>query len=450
VSPRAIPEALRPLPIRVRPRPAETVASYVVRLARANHLPSAYLHAYLCGPPNWHGAADFERLAVLCGRPVAVLQRVLTGPAPARTPTPKPPSRSPQPPTVPGTPTGPATRGRPARTGRVVDRKVSNTGMISYAGARYNVARALAGQRVQVTRTDSVVQIFQGEQLLRTWSRDHHSPANQAPISVVVDRKVWGTGRISYAGALYGVARALAGQLVQVTVDDGMVRISQDGQLLRSWPRRHPPAKELLIRPHFETGTSPASRTDQPIPAVMMSSPVTQASHVVNRKVSSSGAISLAKTSYSVARALAGQLVQVTVDDGMVRISQEGQLLRSWPRRHPPAKELLIRPDRSHQSGEVTRDQAHRLAPLDDLDTDPSVVHRLVDQRGLLSFAGRYYGAGRALAGQVVQVRCAGGIVQVTHGGELVHAWQQRHTPEQEQRMLQRPNLQQRIANAGY
>jgi hypothetical protein len=237
----------------------------------------------------------------------------------------------------------------------VVDRKVSNTGMISYAGARYSVARALAGQRVQVTRTDSVVQIFKGEQLLRTWSRDRHSPANQAPISVVVDRKVWGTGRISYAGALYGVARALAGQLVQVTVDDGMVRISQDGQLLRTWPRRHPPAKELLIRP-----------------------------------------------------------------------------------------------DRSHQSGEVTRDQAHRLAPLDDLDTDPRVVHRLVDRRGLLSFAGRYYGAGRALAGQVVQVRCAGGIVQVTHGGELVHAWQQRHTPEQEQRMLQRPNLQQRIANAGY
>jgi len=38
MSPRAIPEVLRPLPIRARPRPAETVASYVVRLARANHL----------------------------------------------------------------------------------------------------------------------------------------------------------------------------------------------------------------------------------------------------------------------------------------------------------------------------------------------------------------------------------------------------------------------------
>ena len=60
-----MPEVLRPLPIRVRPRPAETVASYVVRLARANHLQPSHLHAYLCGPPDWRGAADLGRLAIL-------------------------------------------------------------------------------------------------------------------------------------------------------------------------------------------------------------------------------------------------------------------------------------------------------------------------------------------------------------------------------------------------
>jgi hypothetical protein len=87
------------------------------------------------------------------------------------------------------------------------------------------------------------------------------------------------------------------------------------------------------------------------------------------------------------------------------------------------------------------------VAPLNDLDSDPRVVHRLVDPRGLLSFAGRYYQAASYLAGQVVQVRCTGGIVQIIHGGELVRAWQQRHTP-QEQRMHQRPNIQQRTANA--
>jgi len=76
------------------------------------------------------------------------------------------------------------------------------------------------------------------------------------------------------------------------------------------------------------------------------------------------------------------------------------------------------------------------------------VVHRLVDPTGSVSFAGRYYLAARHLAGQVVQVRCAAGIVQIIHGGELVRAWQQRHTPQQEQRMHQRPNIQQRTANA--
>jgi len=50
-----MPEVLRPLPIRVRPRPAETVASYVVRLARANHLQPSHLHAYCAARPT--GAA---------------------------------------------------------------------------------------------------------------------------------------------------------------------------------------------------------------------------------------------------------------------------------------------------------------------------------------------------------------------------------------------------------
>jgi hypothetical protein len=83
-----------------------------------------------------------------------------------------------------------------------------------------------------------------------------------------------------------------------------------------------------------------------------------------------------------------------------------------------------------------------------DLAGDPRVVHRLVDPTGSVSFAGRYYLAGHYLAGQVVQVRCAGGIVQIIHGRELVRAWQPRHTPQQEQRMLRRPNIQQRTANA--
>jgi hypothetical protein len=46
-----------------------------------------------------------------------------------------------------------------------------------------------------------------------------------------------------------------------------------------------------------------------------------------------------------------------------------------------------------------------------------------------------------------VQVRGVNGVVQLILGGELVRAWRQRHTPEREQRMFQRPNPQQRAAN---
>jgi len=169
---------------------------------------------------------------------------------------------------------------------------------------------------------------------------------------------------------------------------------------------------------------------------------------MVDRKVTSTGVISYAGADYSVGRAFTGQLVQVTCPDGIVQISRGGEPLRAWPRRHPPDKDATIRPGRSHDRGEVALDHAHRLAPLGDLAADPHVVHRLVDPTGSVSFAGRYYLAGHALTGQVVGVRCAGGIVQVVHDGELARAWRQRHTPQQEQRMLQRPNIQQRTANA--
>jgi hypothetical protein len=319
VSPHAIPQALRPLPIRVRPRPAETVASYVVRLARANHLEPSYLHAYLCGPPNWHGAADLQRLAVLCGRPVAVLQRTLTGPTPARKPTPKPPSRPSKSPTPPGTATPRRPREPAAGSG--------HHNQPLEVGAAPTTPTSLPAP-------DGMAHPMGG------WT------------GRLVDRKVWGTGVIGYAGAHYSVGRPFVGQTVQVGCADGMVHIFHGGQPLRAWPRRHPPANEASIQPA-----------------------------------------------------------------------------------------------RSHHD-EMDLDQARRLAPLDDLDSDPRVVHRLVDPTGSVSFAGRYYLAGHYLAGQVVQVRCAGGIVQIIHSGELVRAWQQRHTPQQEQRMHQRPNIQQRTANA--
>jgi len=70
---------LSPLPVRPRPAAGEPVSSYVRRLARANHLRPSYLHGYLAGPPDYLHAIQPERLAILSGRTVAVLERTLTG-----------------------------------------------------------------------------------------------------------------------------------------------------------------------------------------------------------------------------------------------------------------------------------------------------------------------------------------------------------------------------------
>jgi hypothetical protein len=80
---------LRRLPIDVRPAAGERAELYVRRLARANHLRPSYLRRYLAGPPGYNGKIDPGRLAVLTGRPAAILQQTLTArgwPRPARAP----------------------------------------------------------------------------------------------------------------------------------------------------------------------------------------------------------------------------------------------------------------------------------------------------------------------------------------------------------------------------
>jgi hypothetical protein len=67
----------RALPIQVRPRPSDTVDSYIQRLARANHLHPDNLHGYLCPTPGHRGRSRLEHLAAASGRSVRELQRAL-------------------------------------------------------------------------------------------------------------------------------------------------------------------------------------------------------------------------------------------------------------------------------------------------------------------------------------------------------------------------------------
>lgn len=73
-------EHLVPLPVRVRPRPGESVDSYVRRLALANHLKPSYLRSYLAGPPDYGpGKRPCPgRLAALTGRQQDILERTLS------------------------------------------------------------------------------------------------------------------------------------------------------------------------------------------------------------------------------------------------------------------------------------------------------------------------------------------------------------------------------------
>lgn len=70
-----------PLPIRPRPVAGETPASYVRRLARANHLRPKYLRRYLRTPAGDAGSIRLDWLAVLAGRSLPALERALAAPA---------------------------------------------------------------------------------------------------------------------------------------------------------------------------------------------------------------------------------------------------------------------------------------------------------------------------------------------------------------------------------
>lgn len=58
-------------------------------------------------------------------------------------------------------------------------------------------------------------------------------------------RRVGTTGRISFAGTLYGVGLWLSGETVEVSVDDGIVSISHRGVLVQTLAQRLQPDKEL-------------------------------------------------------------------------------------------------------------------------------------------------------------------------------------------------------------
>ncbi len=148
------------------------------------------------------------------------------------------------------------------------------------------------------------------------------------PVTVVptTTRKVGSTGKISFAGVAYGVGLWLAGETVDVAVEDGVVSISHRGVLVQTHAQRHRPDKEFAALQR-----KPKPRVARPRQATVGQS--------VTRKVDISGSISFAGYSYRVGKPHARRQVQVAIVGEVVEISAGGQVLKTHPIRHDRSRE---------------------------------------------------------------------------------------------------------------
>ncbi|HEU5082430.1 MAG TPA: IS481 family transposase [Acidimicrobiales bacterium] len=152
---------------------------------------------------------------------------------------------------------------------------------------------------------------------------DDAEPGAPAPTAT---RRVGSTGKISFAGTLYGVGVWLSGEAVEVAVEDGVVSISHRGVLVQTHAQRHRPDKELAAL----TRKSKARVARPRQPTVGQS---------VTRKVEVSGTISFAGHAYRVGKAHARRQVQVAIVGEVVEISAGGQVLKTHPIRHDRSRE---------------------------------------------------------------------------------------------------------------
>jgi transposase InsO family protein len=149
---------------------------------------------------------------------------------------------------------------------------------------------------------------------------------DRAALAPSATRRVGSTGKISFAGTLYGVGVWLSGEAVEVAVKDGVVSISHRGVLVQTHAQRHRPDKELAALQR-----KPKARVVRPRQATVGQS--------VTRKVDMSGSISFAGHAYRVGKAHARRQVQVAIVGESVEISAGGQVLKTHPIRHDRSRE---------------------------------------------------------------------------------------------------------------
>jgi len=142
----------------------------------------------------------------------------------------------------------------------------------------------------------------------------------------VTTRKVAANGKISFAGHAYAIGVWLAGETIDISVDDGIVSVAHRGVLVATHTQQHRPDKQAaaLTRP-------PRARVQRPRQATV--------GQAVIRKVDSSGSVSFAGTSYRVGRAHRGRQVQLAIVGDVLEISSGAQVLKTQPIRHDRSRE---------------------------------------------------------------------------------------------------------------
>jgi transposase InsO family protein len=177
-----------------------------------------------------------------------------------------------------------------------------------------------------------------------------------------------------------------------------------------------PPADRFALAPQARVEVAEPAETNTPESALALGPPAGRP--VIQRRVAVSGRIGLAGVRYLAGRWLAGELVQVTLRDGLVEISHRGVLVATHARRHAPGKEPAIR-------------RAPVARPPRPATTGVTVT-RIADPGGTVSFAGAGYYAGWAYRRQQVQVTIVADTVQLTVAGRVVKVHPIRHDPAKE------------------
>jgi len=141
-----------------------------------------------------------------------------------------------------------------------------------------------------------------------------------------------------------------------------------------------------------------------------------EAERRLTRVVGDTGRISLATFPYHVGTWLAGETVDLVIDDRLVRIFHRGVLVAAHARRHPLSAKPVCRHTRPR-----------RPRPRPGMIGVP--VIRKVDPHGDVSFAGARYPLGPRHAGKDVEVRLMGNSVQFYLDGTLIRTHEAHHDP---------------------